>query len=99
MQERQVSLAGETHRLPEPFLVMATQNPIEQEGTYALPEAQLDRFMLMIKVGYPTRQEERAIMDAQTRGERTSVETIADAETLARARGVISQIYIDDKIK
>src|SRR5687767_15473178 len=66
MQERQVTIGEETHRLPDPFIVMATQNPIEQEGTYPLPEAQLDRFMLMIKVGYPTRQEEREIMDRMT---------------------------------
>src|SRR5262249_35874087 len=63
MQERQVTIGDETHRLPDPFIVMATQNPIEQEGTYALPEAQLDRFMLMIKVGYPSKGEEREIMD------------------------------------
>jgi len=74
MQERQVTIGDETHRLPEPFLVMATQNPIEQEGTYALPEAQLDRFMLMIKVGYPTRVEERAIMDAMSLGAPPAVE-------------------------
>ena len=66
MQERQVTIGDTTHPLPDPFLVMATQNPIEQEGTYPLPEAQLDRFMLMIKVGYPTREEERAIMDRMT---------------------------------
>ena len=66
MQERQVTIGDTTYPLPEPFLVMATQNPIEQEGTYPLPEAQLDRFMLMIKVGYPTREEERAIMDRMT---------------------------------
>src|SRR6266545_2456301 len=66
MQERQVTIGDETHRLPEPFIVMATQNPIEQEGTYALPEAQLDRFMLMIKVGYPNKPEERQIMDLMT---------------------------------
>ncbi len=99
MQERQVTIGDETHRLPEPFLVMATQNPIEQEGTYALPEAQLDRFMLMIKVGYPTKAEERAIMDAQTTGERASVQAVAAAEELASARKVIGQIYIDDKIR
>ena len=101
MQERQVTIGDETHRLPSPFLVMATQNPIEQEGTYALPEAQLDRFMLMIKVGYPTRQEERAIMDAQTVApeSRARVSVVADGAQLAEAREVISQIYIDDKIK
>ena len=99
MQERQVTIGDETHRLPEPFLVMATQNPIEQEGTYALPEAQLDRFMLMIKVGYPTKTEERAIMDALTVGPPAAAEPVASAEDLARARSVIQKIYIDDKIK
>src|SRR4026207_2053886 len=74
MQERQVTIGDATHKLPDPFLVMATQNPIEQEGTYALPEAQLDRFMLMIKVGYPTRDEERAIMDRMTAPVRMSAE-------------------------
>jgi MoxR-like ATPase len=66
MQEKQVTIGDQTFKLPEPFIVMATQNPIEQEGTYPLPEAQVDRFMLMVKVGYPTREEERAIMDRQT---------------------------------
>src|SRR6186713_137635 len=77
MQERQVTIGDTTHRLPDPFLVMATQNPIEQEGTYALPEAQLDRFMLMIKVGYPTREEERAIMDRVTSPMKPSAERVA----------------------
>jgi MoxR-like ATPase len=99
MQERQVTIGDETHRLPEPFLVMATQNPIEQEGTYALPEAQLDRFMLMIKVGYPSKQEERSIMDAQTQTSRPSASTVAEAAHLQAARDVIAQIYIDDRIK
>ncbi len=98
MQERQVTIGDHTHTLPAPFLVMATQNPIEQEGTYALPEAQLDRFMLMIKVGYPTKQEERAIMDAMSSGERQAAQPVATAEELASARSVINQIYIDDKI-
>jgi len=80
MQERQVTIGDTTHVLPQPFLVMATQNPIEQEGTYALPEAQLDRFMLMIKVGYPTREEERAIMDRMTSGMSVSAEPVATPE-------------------
>ena len=79
MQERQVTIGDTTHPLPEPFLVMATQNPIEQEGTYPLPEAQLDRFMLMIKVGYPTREEERAIMDRMTAPVTPSAERGRDA--------------------
>jgi MoxR-like ATPase len=101
MQERQVTIGEETHRLPEPFLVMATQNPIEQEGTYALPEAQLDRFMLMIKVGYPQKSEEREIMDRMTSGSPTAtrVEPVATLEELLNARSVVSQVYIDDKIR
>ena len=99
MQERQVTIGEETHRLPEPFLVMATQNPIEQEGTYALPEAQLDRFMLMIKVGYPTREEERAIMDRMTSGMKVGAEPVASPEEIAEARSVVSQVYMDEKIR
>src|SRR5258706_10566770 len=97
MQERQVTIGDSTHPLPDPFLVLATQHPIEQEGTFPLPEAQLDRFMLMIKVGYPTKVEERAIMDAMTVGPPSGAEAVADAEALARARSVIQKIYIDDK--
>ena len=103
MQEKQVTLGDQTMRLAEPFLVLATMNPIEQEGTYALPEAQLDRFMLMIKVGYPTKQEERQIMDAGTaaasQGGRPPTLPVATAEELAQARAVIGQIYIDEKIR
>ena len=84
MQERQVTIGDETHPLPDPFLVMATQNPIEQEGTYPLPEAQLDRFMLMVKVGYPQKREEREIMDRMTSGSPTAtrVEPVATLEEL-----------------
>jgi MoxR-like ATPase len=78
---------------------MATQNPIEQEGTYALPEAQLDRFMLMIKVGYPSKEEERRIMDLGVSGARPTIEPVATAEGLAEARRVIGQIYLDEKIR
>ncbi len=99
MQERQVTIGDTTHRLPEPFLVMATQNPIEQEGTYALPEAQLDRFMLMIKVGYPTKDEERAIMDRMTAPVRAGAERAATPQEIAEARSVVQEVYIDDKIK
>ena len=100
MQERQVTIGDETHRLPDPFLVLATQNPIEQEGTYALPEAQLDRFMLMIKVGYPQKSDEREIMDRMTSGVGVQkTEAVAAPEELASARSVINQIYIDDKIR
>ena len=99
MQERQVTIGDTTHPLPEPFLVMATQNPIEQEGTYALPEAQLDRFMLMIKVGYPTREEERAIMDRMTSGMNVSASAVATPQEIAEARSVVSQVYMDEKIR
>ena len=99
MQERQVTIGDTTHPLPDPFLVMATQNPIEQEGTYALPEAQLDRFMLMIKVGYPTKEEERAIMDRMTGPMKVSAERVATPEEIAEARAVVGEIYIDDKIR
>jgi MoxR-like ATPase len=99
MQERQVTVGDTTHRLPEPFLVMATQNPIEQEGTYALPEAQLDRFMLMIKVGYPTKEDERAIMDRMTATVRMSAERVATPQEIAEARAVVQEIYIDEKIR
>jgi len=99
MQERQVTIGDTTHRLPEPFLVMATQNPIEQEGTYALPEAQLDRFMLMIKVGYPTKEEERAIMDRMTSNVRASAERAATPQEIAEARSVVQEVYIDEKIR
>ena len=99
MQEHQVTIGDETHRLPEPFLVMATQNPIEQEGTYALPEAQLDRFMLMIKVGYPSKTEEREIMDRMTSGVALRAEPVASLDEVLAARGVINQVYIDEKIR
>jgi MoxR-like ATPase len=99
MQERQVTIGDSTHKLPVPFLVMATQNPIEHEGTYNLPEAQLDRFMLMIKVGYPSREEERQIMDRMTAGLELKTEPVATLEELLQARGVINQVYIDEKIR
>jgi MoxR-like ATPase len=99
MQERQVTIGDETHKLPGPFIVMATQNPIEQEGTYALPEAQLDRFMLMVKVGYPTKAEEREIMDRQTSPTPGFATSVATPEQILSARKVIGQVYIDDKIK
>ncbi len=99
MQERQVTIGDTTHKLEEPFLVMATQNPIEQEGTYPLPEAQLDRFMLMIKVTYPSRAEEREIMDRMTAASHPQAEPIITPEELLKARGVINQIYVDEKIR
>jgi MoxR-like ATPase len=99
MQERQVTIGDETVPLPEPFLVMATQNPIEQEGTYPLPEAQLDRFMLMIKVGYPDKAEERRIMDLMTAPGEARAGKVASLEQILSARRVVDQIYIDDKIR
>jgi MoxR-like ATPase len=99
MQERQVTIGDETHRLPDPFIVMATQNPIEQEGTYPLPEAQLDRFMLMIKVGYPSKAEEREIMDRMTAPAPSSASQVSSPEEVLSARRVINQVYLDEKIR
>jgi MoxR-like ATPase len=99
MQERQVTIGDKTYPLPEPFIVMATQNPIEQEGTYALPEAQIDRFMLMVKVGYPTREEERKIMDRMTQLEPLVAQACVTPGELLEARKVCKQVYVDDKVK
>jgi MoxR-like ATPase len=99
MQERQVTIGDQTFALPDPFIVMATQNPIEQEGTYPLPEAQVDRFMLNVRVGYPTREDERTIMDRQTGTSRAKVNKIITPEQLVAARELIPQIYVDDKLK
>ena len=100
MQERQVTIGDHTHALPEPFLVLATQNPIEQEGTYPLPEAQVDRFMLKVRVGYPTREQERQILDrmAQTKPD-LAVPAVMSPADIAAARRAVDDIYIDDKIK
>jgi len=99
MQERQVTIGERTYPLPEPFIVMATQNPIEQEGTYALPEAQVDRFMLMVKVGYPTREDERKIMDRMTRPDPVRVQPCVTPAELLEACKVVKQVYVDDKVK
>ncbi|MDB4936226.1 MAG: MoxR-like ATPase in aerotolerance operon [Labilithrix sp.] len=99
MQERQVTIGDRTYPLPDPFIVMATQNPIEQEGTYPLPEAQVDRFMLMCKVGYPTREEERKIMDRMTGIVPAKAEHVCTPTELLEARKIIGQIYVADKIK
>ncbi len=99
MQERQVTIGDTTYELPAPFMVMATQNPIEQEGTYPLPEAQLDRFMLMIKVGYPTRDEEREIMERMTAMTTPSASKVIEPDELLRASKVVGQVYVDDKVK
>ncbi|HEY8040917.1 MAG TPA: MoxR family ATPase, partial [Polyangiaceae bacterium] len=99
MQERQVTIGDKTYPLPEPFVVMATQNPIEQEGTYPLPEAQIDRFMLMVNVGYPTREEERKIMDRMTQPEPLKAEPVVTPVELLDARKVVKQVYVDEKVK
>jgi MoxR-like ATPase len=99
MQEQQVTIGDETFPLPSPFIVMATQNPIEQEGTYPLPEAQIDRFMLKIKVGYPSREEERGIMDRMATSNVPAVKPLISPEKILDARKVVNDIYMDEKIK
>jgi MoxR-like ATPase len=100
MQERQVTIGQETFPIPEPFLVLATQNPIEQEGTYPLPEAQLDRFMLKIKIGYPTKEEERKILDRMAAtSKHFDIKQVITPEEIMQIRSVVDDIYIDDKIK
>ncbi|HEX7980755.1 MAG TPA: MoxR family ATPase [Gemmatimonadaceae bacterium] len=98
MQEKQVTIGGSTYKLEEPFLVLATQNPIEQEGTYSLPEAQVDRFMLKLHVGYPTRDEEREIMRRMASGHAIDVRHVATPEAILEARGRIADLYMDDRI-
>jgi MoxR-like ATPase len=99
MQERQVTIGEQTFKLPEPFLVLATQNPIEQEGTYPLPEAQVDRFMLKVKIGYPTKDEELQIMRSNVNGTAKAVNTVIKPEDIVRARNVVNEIYMDEKIE
>jgi MoxR-like ATPase len=99
MQERQVTIGETTFPLDEPFLVLATQNPIEQEGTYPLPEAQVDRFMLKLKIGYPTPAEEREIMDRNTGSVTVKIEKVVGPEDIIRARDVVRSIYVDEKVK
>ena len=99
MQERQVTIGDETFSLPEPFLVMATQNPIEQEGTYPLPEAQLDRFMLKVVVSYPKKEEEKLIVRMHNAGEFPKAQAILKPEDIVRARKVVREVYMDEKIE
>ncbi len=99
MQERQVTIGDTTHPLPRPFIVMATQNPIEQEGTYRLPEAQVDRFMMMVRVGYPTREEEREIIERATSAVEAEAKPQIDLEQLANAGRAARDVYIDDRVK
>lgn len=99
MQEHQVTIGSETFKLPEPFLVMATQNPIEQEGTYPLPEAQVDRFMLKVVIGYPTLEEEKLIMRENLQESLPKVSPVIRAQDIINAREVVRQVYIDEKIE
>ncbi|HEU0034947.1 MAG TPA: MoxR family ATPase [Kofleriaceae bacterium] len=99
MQERQVTIGDMTHPLPDPFLVLATQNPIEQEGTFPLPEAQLDRFMLLIKVSYPTAGDERAMLDRMSSLEVPVANEVASIEQVRMARRIVGTIYIDDRVR
>lgn len=99
MQERQVTIGKETFLLPEPFLVLATQNPIEQEGTYPLPEAQVDRFMLKVIIDYPKQEEEKLIIRQNINGEKFNVKPILKAEEIIEARKVVRQVYLDEKIE
>ena len=100
MQEKQVTIGEQTFKLEEPFLVLATQNPIEQEGTYPLPEAQVDRFMLKLKIGYPSRAEERQILDLMAKTSGTpAASAVVEPKEILKSREVINYIYIDDKVK
>jgi MoxR-like ATPase len=99
MQERQVTIGEQTFKLPEPFLVLATQNPIEQEGTYPLPEAQVDRFMLKVKIGYPSKDEELQIMRANVNGLMATPGPVVTPAEILNARGVVGEIYMDEKIE
>jgi MoxR-like ATPase len=99
MQEKRVTIGTSTYDLPQPFFVMATQNPIEQEGTYPLPEAQIDRFMLKVVVGFPSRGEERVIMDRMTEGHDAVAKGVVDQESILAAQRAVREIYVDEKVK
>jgi MoxR-like ATPase len=99
MQERQVTIGETTYKLPEPFLVMATQNPIEQEGTYPLPEAQVDRFMLKAVISYPNREEEKQVIRQNISGEVTNLKPVIDTKSILEARKIVREVYIDEKIE
>ena len=99
MQERQVTIGEETFKLPEPFLVMATQNPVEQEGTYQLPEAQVDRFLLKVIIDYPTIEEEKLIIRENIQGGLPTVTPVTTAEEILKARSIVNEVYIDEKIE
>lgn len=99
MQERQVTIGEQTFKLEDPFLVLATQNPIEQEGTYPLPEAQVDRFMLKVKISYPSKEEELKILRSNTSSESTSVQPVISSEDIIRGRELVKEVYLDEKIE
>jgi MoxR-like ATPase len=99
MQERQITIGEETFKLDEPFLVLATQNPIEQEGTYPLPEAQVDRFMLKVKIGYPSREEELLIMRQNVLGDQREIKPVVSPKEILAAREVLKSVYMDEKIE
>jgi MoxR-like ATPase len=100
MQERQVTIGEQSYRLPDPFLVLATQNPLEQEGTYQLPEAQLDRFMLKLNVDYPSKTEERQILDLMgTSAPNFSVQGVASPDMIVHSRHIVNRVFIDDRVK
>ena len=100
MQERQVTIGGESFPMADPFLVLATQNPIEQEGTYPLPEAQVDRFMLKVKIGYPSQEEERRILDRMASGQPIpEIGTVASAADILAARATVEQLFVDEKAR
>jgi MoxR-like ATPase len=99
MQERQITIGEETFKLDEPFLVLATQNPIEQEGTYPLPEAQVDRFMLKVKIGYPSREEELLIMRQNVLGDQREIKPVVSPKEILAAREVLKNVYMDEKIE
>ena len=99
MAERQITISDTTYQLPSPFLVMATQNPIEQEGTYPLPEAQLDRFMLKLNVGYPTIEDEKVILDRTTHGVKLKTNPVISLDNVKKSKKLVNNIYVDEKIK
>lgn len=99
MQERQVTIGDTSYPLPQPFMVMATQNPIEHEGTYPLPEAQVDRFMLKLKIDYPSREEERMILGKMAKGKIPEVSSVVNIDKIAFARDIVNDIYIDPKVE
>ncbi|MCF8376602.1 MAG: MoxR family ATPase, partial [Bacteroidales bacterium] len=99
MQERQVTIGDSTYKLEEPFLVMATQNPLEQEGTYPLPEAQVDRFMLKVIVNYPNKEEEKLIMRENIFGKFPETKAVMEPDAILKARGIVREVYLDEKIE